>query len=503
MGKAPFQKVLVANRGEIAVRIIRACHEMGMQAVAVFSDADETALHVQIADEAARIGPAPSTESYLRIDRIIEAARNHGVEAIHPGYGFLSERAAFPDACKEAGITFVGPTGDVMRRMGDKLSAREIAKSGDVPIVPGSDGPVASAEEAQQIAGDIGYPVILKASAGGGGKGMRLVRKASELKSSFDMASSEAGAAFGDPTIYIEKYIEQPRHIEIQIMADQHGNVVHLGERECSVQRRHQKLIEETPSAVVDDDLRERIGNSAVQVAKGCGYTNAGTVEFMLDSNRNYYFLEMNTRLQVEHPVTELVTGLDLVKEQFRVAAGIPLSFGQEEIVRSGSAIEVRIYAEDADNNYAPSPGTVSHLLWPGGPGVRVDGGIYDGYKVPLEYDPLLAKLCVWAENREEAIKRMQRALRETRIGGIVTSAAFARRILAHPDFISGNYDTHFLDLKKEELPRREDFDDSIIAALSTEIYQESQNGLKSSGGSISSKWKLIGRLAGLFGGKV
>lgn len=499
MKNKPFDKILIANRGEIAVRIIRTCREMGIGTVAVFSDADETSLHVQLADEAARIGPAPSTESYLRIERIIEAARSHGAEAIHPGYGFLSEQAGFADACAEAGIIFIGPASDSMRKMGDKLTARALAAKEGVPIVPGSDGAVAGKSEAKRIAGEIGYPVILKASAGGGGKGMRLVRDPGELAAGFERAASEAGAAFGDPTIYIEKYIERPRHIEIQILGDRSGNVVYLGERECSVQRRHQKLIEETPSAVVDEALRQRMGRSAVQIASACGYFSAGTVEFMLDADGNYYFLEMNTRLQVEHPVTELVTGLDLVREQLLIAAGAELTFSQEEIEPRGSAIEARIYAEDADNNFAPSPGTISHLLWPGGPGVRVDAGVYHGYAVPLAYDPLLAKLCVWAVDRPRAIRRMKRALNETRIGGIITSASFIARILDHPDFVSGEYDTHFLELKREELPLRSDFDDTIAAAFSTELAENANGNNFHLSSGRNSNWKMLGRLARLY----
>jgi acetyl-CoA carboxylase biotin carboxylase subunit len=500
MDRFPFSKVLVANRGEIAIRVIRACHELGLEAVAVFSEADATALHVQLADEALHIGPAPSAESYLNIERIIEAARRSGAGAIHPGYGFLSERAAFADACAEAGIVFVGPSGDSMRAMGDKLSARERAKRHGVPTVPGSDGALADPAEARRVAEAIGLPVMLKASAGGGGKGMRLVREAAELESAFAMASGEAKSAFGDATVYIEKYIERPKHIEIQVLADSHGNTVWLGERECSVQRRHQKLIEETPSAVLDEDLRRRIGESAIAAARACGYVNAGTVEFMLDAAGNYYFLEMNTRLQVEHPITELVTGRDLVHEQLHVAAGLPLSFAQEEIRRRGAAIEVRVYAEDADNNYAPSPGVISHVVWPGGPGVRVDAGVYAGYAVPLHYDPLLAKISVWDEDRPRAIARMRRALRETRIGGVVTSVPFAARILDHADFTSGRYDTHFLDTRKGELSRRQDYDGAIAAALGAELVCVRENGAGAKPNMPLSRWKEAGRNAALSG---
>ena len=496
--KLPFRKVLIANRGEIAVRIIRACHELGAEAVAVFSDADEAALHVQLADEAVHIGPAPSTESYLVIEKIIAAARDSGAEAVHPGYGFLSERPALAEACRDAGLTFVGPPAEAMMMMGDKLTARRIASEAGVPVVPGSDGPLADPSEAAGLAESIGYPVMIKASAGGGGKGMRLVRKPDDLEGSLKLASSEAGSAFGDATIFIEKYIERPRHIEIQILADSRGNVIHLGERECSVQRRHQKLIEETPSVAVDDSLRRRLGEGAVAAAAACGYVNAGTVEFMLDAVGDFYFLEVNTRLQVEHPITEMVNGVDLVHEQLRVAAGEPLSLSQEEVRPRGAAIECRIIAEDADQGFIPSPGQISHLIWPGGPGIRVDAGVYAGYTVPIDYDPLLAKVCAWGEDRDMAIRRMLRALRELRIGGIVTTATFLDRVLRHPDFVAGDYDTHLLDERHEVLESSREHDSAIGAALVVEVLKEAETAVACAERKNSVVWRKLGRFANL-----
>jgi len=497
----PFEKVLIANRGEIAVRVIRTCRELGIGTVAVFSEADERALHVQLADEAVCIGPAPSTESYLVIERIVEAARGRGADAIHPGYGFLSEQAAFAEACRGAGIAFVGPTPEAMRTMGDKISARRLAAGAGVPVVPGSGGALSDSLEAAEVAGKIGYPVILKASAGGGGKGMRLVREESELAPSFNLASSEAGSAFGDSTIYVEKYIERPRHVEIQVLADSAGAAVYLGERECSVQRRHQKLIEETPSPAVDAKLRRRLGEAAVSVALGCGYVNAGTVEFMLDADGSHYFLEVNTRLQVEHPITEMVTGIDLVAEQLRVAVGGALPFGQDEIRPRGASIECRIYAEDADNDFIPCPGTVTHLLWPGGPGVRVDSGIYAGCEVPVHYDPLLAKLCTWGADRDEALRRMRRALGELRIGGVVTTATFLDRVLRHPDFVSGDYDTHILPEAGELLEPRRSHGDAEVAALGAGLVSEAAGSRDGRPRAGAVGWKRIGRMANLYRG--
>src|SRR5215470_13177314 len=440
-----FKKILIANRGEIAVRVIRACRELGVRTVAVFSEVDRAALHVAHADEAYLIGPAPARESYLNIDRVLETARRAGAEAIHPGYGFLSENAGFARACAQSGVKFIGPPPSAMELMGSKTRARQAMLAAKVPCVPGSSKGL-SASEAQSVAAEIGFPVMLKAAAGGGGKGMRLVRHPGELKSAYDTAQSEALRAFNDAEIYLEKFIENPRHIEIQVLADEHGNVVYLGERECSVQRRHQKVIEESPSAFVDEDLRRRMGAVAVQAARSAGYTNAGTVEFLVDSSRNFYFLEMNTRLQVEHPVTELVTGLDLVQLQLKIAAGEKLPFFQDDIKLRGHAIECRISAEDPENNFFPSPGKITRLLRPSGPGVREDTGVYEGWSVPLDYDPMLSKLIVYAPDRNAAMARMRRALDEYFVGGIKTNLPLFRRILEHPDFLAGRIDTGFLD---------------------------------------------------------
>ncbi|HEY1940314.1 MAG TPA: acetyl-CoA carboxylase biotin carboxylase subunit [Candidatus Angelobacter sp.] len=440
-----FKKVLIANRGEIAVRVIRACREMGIASVAIFSDIDRGALHVTQADEAYLVGPAAARESYLNIAKILEVARRCGAEAIHPGYGFLSENAAFARACAEAGVKFIGPPPSAMELMGSKTRARTAMQAAGVPMVPGSAKGLSLAE-AEEMAVKVGFPVMIKAAAGGGGKGMRLVKTPAEMKSGFETAQSEALRSFNDGEIYVEKYIEDPRHIEIQVLGDEHGNVVYLGERECSVQRRHQKVIEEAPSPIVDEDMRQRMGAVAVQAAKSAGYTNAGTIEFLVDANRNFYFLEMNTRLQVEHPVTELVTGLDLVHLQMRIACGEKLPFRQEDVTLRGHAIECRIYAEDPDNNFFPSPGKITNLLRPSGPGVREDSGVYQGWKVPLDYDPMLSKLIVHAADRPSAIARMRRALDEYFVGGIKTNLSLFRRILEHPDFVAGRIDTGFLD---------------------------------------------------------
>ncbi|HEV8494997.1 MAG TPA: acetyl-CoA carboxylase biotin carboxylase subunit [Candidatus Angelobacter sp.] len=440
-----FTKVLIANRGEIAVRVIRACREMGVGSVAVFSDVDRAALHVRKADEAYLLGPAPARESYLNIPKILEVAKRCEAQAIHPGYGFLSENAQFARACAEAGIKFIGPPPSAMELMGSKTRARTAMQAAGVPMVPGSARGLSLAE-AGEMAAKVGYPVMIKAAAGGGGKGMRLVSSPSELKSSFETAQSEALRSFNDGEIYVEKFIANPRHIEIQVLGDEHGNVVFLGERECSVQRRHQKVIEEAPSAIVDEDMRRRMGAVAVQAAKSAGYTNAGTIEFLVDANRNFYFLEMNTRLQVEHPVTELVTGLDLVHLQLRIACGEKLPFRQEDVGLRGHAIECRIYAEDPENNFFPSPGKISKLMRPSGPGVREDSGVYEGWTVPLDYDPMLSKLIVHAPDRATAIARMRRALDEYFVGGIKTNLPLFRRILEHPDFVAARIDTGFLD---------------------------------------------------------
>jgi acetyl-CoA carboxylase biotin carboxylase subunit len=441
-----FRKILIANRGEIAVRVIRACREMDISPVAVYSEADAAALHVRMADEAYLLGPAPSIESYLRIDRVIEAAKVAGAEAIHPGYGFLAENAEFARAVGEAGLIFIGPPPEAMELMGSKTSARRAAIAAGAPVVPGTTEPLASLEEARETAARVGYPIMLKAAAGGGGKGMRLVPSEDELASAFETARSEAASAFGDESVYIEKVVERPRHIEIQIFSDAQGNFVHLGERECSIQRRHQKVIEESPSPIDEPSLRERMGAAAVEIARAANYVGAGTVEFLVsDVTREFYFLEMNTRLQVEHPVTELVTGFDLVREQIRVAAGFPLSFSQADVRWTGHAIEVRIYAEDPAQNFMPSPGRITVLRGPGGPGVRYDGGFYAGAEVPLHYDPLIAKLATWGRTRQEAIERMRRALRDYQLGGIKTTIPFFREIMRDEEFVAGRLDTGFI----------------------------------------------------------
>jgi acetyl-CoA carboxylase biotin carboxylase subunit len=441
-----FSKILIANRGEIAVRIIAACREMGIRTVAVHSEADRECLHAQLADEAVCIGPSDSTSSYLNVTSVMSAARISRVEAIHPGYGFLAENAHFAQLVGECGLAFVGPPADAIRLMGNKSEARRTVAANGVPILPGSDGPLTSSDEALAIARGIGFPVILKASAGGGGRGMRLARNAEELQRAYDTAWNEAERAFGDPTLYLEKYLERPRHIEFQILADAQGRVVHLGERECSIQRRHQKIIEEAPSTALDPDLRAEMGRAAVATARAARYQNAGTVEFLLSEGGGFYFMEMNTRVQVEHPVTELVTGIDIVKEQLRIAAGEPMSVPKRKQVRPlGHAIEFRINAEDPDT-FAPSPGRISRLILPGGPGVRVDTHIYAGYTVPPYYDSLIAKLLVHGRNREEAIVRGARALSMLQIEGVKTSAPLHQRILEDPDFLAGRVDTHFME---------------------------------------------------------
>ncbi len=441
----PFNKVLIANRGEIAVRIVRACRDLGLGSVAVFSDADRDAPHVRMADEAVHLGPAPSSESYLNVGKILDAARTTGAGAIHPGYGFLAENAEFADACTAAGIVFVGPPGQVMRDLGEKTAAKRIAVAAGVPIVPGYNAGLESAAQARQIAAEIGYPVLLKAAAGGGGKGIRFVRGAEELEAALRLAKSEAASAFGDDTVYLEKAVAPARHIEVQIFGDTHGNAIHLGERECSIQRRHQKLLEESPSVALDAELRGRLTGAAVALARAAGYVNAGTVEFLLGPDRSFYFLEVNTRLQVEHPVTELRTGMDLVREQLRVAAGLPLSVTQEEIVFRGHAVEARIQAEDALNRFMPATGSIAGLHEPLGPGVRVDSFIYDGMRVPLYYDSLLAKLICWGSDRTEALARLRRALEEFTIAGVRTTVPFHEWLVRQPRFLAGDFSTDFI----------------------------------------------------------
>jgi len=450
------------------VRVIRACRELGIPSVAVYSDVDRASLHVRKADEAYHIGPAAAAESYLNITKILDVAKQSGADAIHPGYGFLSENAKFAQACGDAGVKFIGPTAASMEMMGSKTRARQQMEKAGVPFVPGTSRGLDSAQQAEQVAAKIGYPVMLKAAAGGGGKGMRLVQAPGELKSALQSAQSEAERAFGDREVYIEKAIINPRHIEMQVLADEHGNTVYLGERECSIQRRHQKVLEEAPSPIVDPDMRRRMGEVAVRVARAANYTNAGTVEFLVDREKNFYFLEMNTRLQVEHPVTELITGLDLVHLQIRIADGEKLPFTQEDVQIRGHAIECRIYAEDPDNNYFPSPGKITLLLSPSGPGIRRDSGMYEGWTVPVDYDPLLAKLIGYGTDRTQAISRLTRALHEYFVGGIKTNISLFRRILTDTDFQAGNVDTGYLDrLLKTGPPhiRREDADVAAIAA--------------------------------------
>ena len=465
-----FKRVLIANRGEIAVRVIRACREMAIESVTVFSDVDRKALHVRKADYAYHIGPATASESYLNVEKILDVAHRSGAEAVHPGYGFLSEYAIFARACRDAGVKFVGPSPESMEMMGSKTRARQNMKRAGVPFVPGSERGL-DLDAMERLAEQIGYPIMLKAAAGGGGKGMRLVSSASELHSAYENARSEAQRAFGDNEVYIEKYIANPRHVEMQIFGDEHGNVVYLGERECSVQRRHQKVLEESPSPIVDDEMRRRMGEIAVRVGKAANYFNAGTVEFLVDQQRNFYFLEMNTRLQVEHPVTEFVTGLDLVHLQMHIAAGERLPFKQEDISLRGHAIECRIYAEDPDNNYFPSPGQITRLISPSGPGIRRDSGMYEGWTVPIEYDPLLAKLVGYGEDREQAINRLLRALYEYFVGGIKTNVSLFRRILKDPDFRAGNIDTGFLDRLLTKPSNETDVRRPIIAAIGAAIF--------------------------------
>jgi acetyl-CoA carboxylase biotin carboxylase subunit len=441
-----FKKILVANRGEIAVRVIRACRELGISPVAVYSEADRASLHVRLADEAYLLGPAPSRESYLRIDRVLEVARHSGADALHPGYGFLAENADLARACEQGGVAFIGPASETIALMGEKTSARRAATEAGVPVVPGSLVTLAEGGALLREAERVGFPVMLKAAAGGGGKGLRLVRSASELAGAAERARSEALSAFGDEALYLEKALERPRHVEIQVLGDHHGNAVHLFERECSLQRRHQKIIEESPSPFVSPALRERMGELALALVRRTGYRNAGTLEFLVDQDGHPYFLEMNTRLQVEHPVTELVTGEDLVKLQIRIAQGEPLPLAQADLGQRGHAIECRVYAEDPEAGFLPSPGRIACLRAPGGPGIREDSGFREGDEVPIHYDALLSKLVACGRNRAEALARMQRALSEYVILGIKTTLPFYRRILAHPDFAAGNYDTSFVD---------------------------------------------------------
>jgi acetyl-CoA carboxylase biotin carboxylase subunit len=452
MEQKPIKKVLVANRGEIAIRIMRSCREMGIVTVAVFSDADRTAMHVRYADEAYNIGPAPSAASYLNMDKIIETAKSSGADAIHPGYGFLSENSAFSRRCRQEGICFIGPSPESIEMMGDKISARKKMIAAGVPVVPGTTDKVTSEAEAIRQIREIGLPVMIKASAGGGGRGMRLVHNDAQITTLLRAARSEARTAFGDDAVYIEKYVDSPHHVEFQILSDRHGNTVHLFERECSVQRRHQKVVEETPSPLLTPEVRTKMGECAVAAANACNYEGAGTIEFIMDDQLNFYFLEMNTRLQVEHPITERVVGVDLVKEQIRIAEGNKLPFKQKDLKQSGHAIECRIIAEDTENNFMPNPGTITHITEPYGFGIRCDNYVYEGYTIPIHYDSLISKLIVWGRTREEAIERMRRALYEYKITGVKTTIRFLEKIMDTPDFRNGNYNTHFIEKNSEFL---------------------------------------------------
>jgi len=464
-----IDKILIANRGEIAIRIMRTCREMNISSVAVFSDADRTSMHVRYADEAYYIGPSPSRESYLNAGKIIEAALKSKADAIHPGYGFLSENAEFAGLCKKNNLIFIGPSPEVIDRMGDKIEARKAMIAVGIPVVPGTTEAITSGQEALDLIRQIGLPVMIKASSGGGGKGMRLVSDETEILGSLRAARSEALASFGNDAVYIEKYISSPHHIEFQVLGDQHGNVIHLFERECSIQRRHQKMVEETPSPLLTPGLREKMGKHAVEAAQAVNYFGAGTIEFLVDNRQNYYFLEMNTRLQVEHPITERVTGVDLVKQQILIAEGKELTLKQENLRQMGHAIECRINAEDPDNNFIPSPGRIHSITQPLGLGVRTDGYVYEGYEIPIYYDSMISKLIVWAQNRQEAIQRMRRALYEYKITGIKTSLKFLERIMDSSDFQEGNYDTGFIEKNKTILFREEKCDseteDMVILA--------------------------------------
>ncbi|MBL8187313.1 MAG: acetyl-CoA carboxylase biotin carboxylase subunit [Acidobacteria bacterium] len=498
-----FRKILIANRGEIAVRLIRACRDLGISPVAVYSEADRQALHVRLADEAYFIGEAPAAQSYLVGEKIIDAAKKSGAEAIHPGYGFLSEREWFARAVSEAGLTFIGPSPESIEMMGDKTNARIAALKANAPIVPGTTEPLTNEATAKKVAAEIGYPVMLKASAGGGGKGMRIVRSDEEIAAALQMASAEALAAFGDPSVYIEKLIERPRHIEIQIVADKFGNIIHLGERECSIQRRHQKVIEECPASFNDAELRERMGKASVEIARAANYHSLGTIEYLVDADRNFYFLEMNTRLQVEHPVTEMVTGVDLVREQIRIAAGEKLSIKQEDVRWSGSAIECRVYAEDPANNFLPSPGKITRLRTPSGPGVRDDSGVYEGWEVPLFYDPMISKLAAWGATRDEAIGRMRRALGEYHVGGIRTTIPFFLSVLDDEEFQRCETDTgyiaRFLERQKAKAasdPNAElEIAAAIAAALNFTEQTRAQQPTSPAQTTSISKWKAAGRI--------
>ncbi len=491
----PFGKVLIANRGEIAVRVIRACRELGIATVAVYSEADRESLHVLMADETVCIGPAAPAESYLAVARIVAAARARGAEAVHPGYGFLAENAGFAEACAAAGLVFIGPPPAAIRAMGDKVAARRTAIRLGVPVVPGTEAPVTDDAEAARVAAAVGYPIMIKAAMGGGGKGMRLVRASGDLPGALRAARSEAGGAFGDTSVYIERYVEEPRHIEIQILADAHGTVLHLGERECSIQRRHQKLVEEAPSPAVTPETRQAMGEAACRLAAAVGYVNAGTVEFLVDRRGEFYFLEMNTRLQVEHPVTELVTGRDLVKEQLRIAAGEKLAFGQDDVTWRGWAIECRINAEDPFEGFVPSPGRISALRTPGGPWVRDDSGVYAGATVPRFYDTLMAKLIVWGPDRDAAIMRMRRALAEYRITGVHSTIPVLERIMADPEFAAGRLHTGFMERLLASTPVAGSRRRLALVAAALAAYEAAGRRAPAPPGAAPSAWTQSGRV--------
>ncbi|HET7825911.1 MAG TPA: acetyl-CoA carboxylase biotin carboxylase subunit [Anaeromyxobacter sp.] len=505
--KRTIKKILVANRGEIAVRVIRTCREMGIATVAIYSDADRGGLHVRFADQAVHVGPSASRESYLAIEKIVDAAKQTGADAVHPGYGFLSEKAEFARALDRAGVTFIGPRPESMDAMGVKTAARARMAAAGVPTVPGSTDAIADEEDAKAYADDVGYPVMVKAAAGGGGKGMKKVERAEDFLSLWQSARREAAGAFGDDRLYIEKFLEKPRHVEIQVFADEAGRTIWLGERECSVQRRQQKVVEESPSPLLDDELRARMGEVAVRAAKAVAYLGAGTVEFLVDAHRNFYFLEMNTRLQVEHPVTEMVTGLDLVRMQIDVARGEPVP-RQEEIVRRGHAIEARVYAEDPAHGFLPSPGKITYLRVPGGPGVRDDSGVYAGWTVPQHYDPMISKLVAWAPTRAQAIEKLIRALGDYTVHGITVNVAYLSAALAHPAFRSGDYDTGFCERYAADLLRPPDrgYEDVALIAAAVAAFQRDHDeaeafATRAGNGAVRSEWARLGRARALLRG--
>ena len=501
-----FKKVLIANRGEIAVRILRTCRDLGLPAAVVYSEADLDSLHVRLADEAHFIGEARADQSYLSVERVLAAAKAAEADAIHPGYGFLSENAGFARACEDAGLVFIGPSVSSLRLMGDKIASRRIAEEVEVPVIPGTPDPVRSPAEAVRAARRIGFPIMVKASGGGGGKGLRVVPREEELEPALRIAGSEAHASFQDSRVFLEKYLEQPRHVEVQVLGDRNGDLIHLGERECSTQRRHQKLIEESPSPVVTPELRARLGRAAVAVARASGYYNAGTVEFLLERDRatgwRFYFLEMNTRLQVEHPVTELVTGIDLVREQIRIAAGEPLRLQQEDIRIRGHALECRIYAEDPSNDFLPAPGRIRDLLEPGGPGVRVDSGVCAGFEVPVHYDPLISKLITYGPDRREALRRMRRALDEYRIAGVTTTIPFFRSLLENSRFVGGDLDTGLVDELMALPGHQKEVAEPVVPLVAAAIHRILEAGEKKAPATASGgAWKSRGPFSGLRGG--